>query len=429
MQIRLNKSTMVAFIGIFIYKLLLDLVYIFYIQNNIYYWGFDLDINYLKCVESYILLIIVYFFIPKGSSKVSSYIMQFQYLTIFIPMISLYSLENQSRLYIYEVVSIFIFINIFLKQNVHLRLKTLNVNKRSLMFFIYISIAITILGLLKSGLIPNLKSFDFAQIYSIRANIKLEGLIAYMIGIITRIINPFLICVSYKEKEYKKTIYTIIIQLLIYSMYPQKSILFSLGLVFLMIFIINKNNFFIKFIWLLNLMIIISVLVYIMFENDMFISLFIRRVLFVPANIQFDYYDFFSNNQYLYMSNNTIGNIMNIQYPYHMPIENLIASIYYNQPNMRANTCYIAESYAQLGYLGMMIYSLIFVIINNILDWISVKIDKVIVLPTIVFSIYALNDTSLLTTLLTHGLFPGIIIIYIYMGISNKKSIENKFIY
>ncbi|MFR9071290.1 MAG: hypothetical protein ACLVIU_13070 [Paraclostridium sp.] len=278
------------------------------------------------------------------------------------------------------------------------------------------------MGLIKSGLLPTLKSFNFKNVYIIRKSIHLDSITAYLIGITTRVVIPFLLCINYSRKKYKKIFMLIILQLIIYSMYPFKSILFSLGLVIIVINGVKSRNFFKNFIYTLIVLCMVSIILE-LFSNDGILTiLFIRRSLFVPVNIQFDYNNFFTNNPYLYMSNNSIGSILGTEYPYRLPIVNLISAIYYNDPRMAANTCYISESYAQLGYLGMLLYSAIFILINRCLDCMVLKVDKSIIIPTIIIAIYALNDASLLTTMLTHGLIPGMLIIYMYMGTEDCKN-------
>lgn len=416
MNIKIKKNRLLEVIGVILYLMILDIIYIFLIQNNVNYWGFDLKLNFLKIIESFLLALCMYVLLPKNQNRISTYIMQIQYITIYIPLVSLYGMEDKHRIYVYLVTSIFVIMFTALKKNIKTNIKTIKVKRKFLYLSLFIVIGITILGLFKSGLHPYLKSFDFSNVYTIRKVINLDSVTGYLIGITVRVITPFLLCIGLKNKNYKVVISLICIQLFIYSMYPQKSILFSSLLVIGCLYILKKKNFFLNVIYGFIIICIISIVVNVFLNDDVVVSLFVRRVLFVPVNIQFDYYDFFINHKYLYMSNNLIGNILGIEYIYSMPIVHLIASIYYGQPNMAANTCYIADSYAQLGYLGMLIYASIFIWINRILDWINIKVDKLIIIPTLIFSIYALNDASLLTTMITHGLVPGIIILYLYMG-------------
>lgn len=423
MNIRIKKKSVLEFIGVILYLLILDLIYILFIQNNVIYWGLDLDINNLKIIESFILAIIMFFLLPKKYNKISTYIMQIQYITIYIPLLSLYGLENNHRMYVYLVTSAFALMFISLRKDINSNIKPIKIKKKYLSILLYMALVITIIGLFKEGLYPHIKSFNFENIYTIRRDIHLDAITGYLMGITVRVITPFLLCVSIKNKNFKNIILIIFIQLFIYSMYPQKSILFSSVLVLGSMYVLRRKNFFLNLIYMFIGICILSIVAKVYLDNEMIISLFVRRVLFVPVNIQFDYYDFFINNNYLYMSNNMIGNILGIDYKYSLPIVNLIAYTYYGQANMAANTCYIAESYAQLGYLGMILYTCLFIWINRILDWMNLKISNQIIIPTLIFSIYALNDASLLTTLITHGLIPGIIILYLYMG---SYSRENK---
>ena len=141
-------------------------------------------------------------------------------------------------------------------------------------------------------------------------------------------------------------------------------------------------------------------------------SLIIRRLLMVPAHLNFTYLEFFSNNEFVYWSNGILKNFFDN--PYDFNIANIIGA-YLGQQDMAANTGFIASGYANAGYLGITIYTIMAIVLFNLINKLSENNDKYFVMAIIFPVILTLFTSSdLLTTLLTHGLFIAIIVLWLF---------------
>ena len=151
-------------------------------------------------------------------------------------------------------------------------------------------------------------------------------------------------------------------------------------------------------------------------------STFTRRLLFIPANTAFAYYDYFSNSGFLYWSNSFMKVFLN--YNYEVSPALLVGS-YMGDSTMVANNSFMSTGYMHLGFLGATFYSLLFVIIVRMASELSrssngvLLVWKIAVLNLPLFQL--LTSSDLFTALLTHGLGVGLLL----LSITKKNSFES----
>ena len=161
--------------------------------------------------------------------------------------------------------------------------------------------------------------------------------------------------------------------------------------------------------------IVISLLIYMINESNIFFgSLLLRRVYFVPAQINYFYYDYFSLNSFILWAESklTLGLI---DYPYSLSTTHRIGLEYFNSENTGANTGWIGSGYAQLGFMGMMIYSFIIGLIFSYINSFSKGINKNIIVAIMIIPLFSLTLSSdLPTALVTHGVLGALILLSVF---------------
>jgi hypothetical protein len=142
-------------------------------------------------------------------------------------------------------------------------------------------------------------------------------------------------------------------------------------------------------------------------------AIIIDRFLLVPAQLNFYYYDFFSQNPKIFWTDSKwllIGKI--IDYPYSLPLPMVIGDTYFNNPETSANTGWIGSGYAHAGFFGMMIYAIIIGSIFKYLDFKAKILDKnFIIISFSPFIVSLFFSSDLKTVFITHGLFIYMIIL------------------
>jgi hypothetical protein len=140
-------------------------------------------------------------------------------------------------------------------------------------------------------------------------------------------------------------------------------------------------------------------------------SLFVRREMFIPGLLTSQYFDFFSHNPQVMLGHSVLKGFVN--YPYAVEPAYLIGEFYFGHANMSANANLWADGYANFGYLGFLLVSLILGgwlwLVDSSAQGHSRKLAVLMVgIPSLV-----LANTALLTAFANHGLLLTLLLVYL----------------
>jgi len=329
-------------------------------------------------------------------------------------MFTLYALTNQSGFFM--CLSSIFFITECLIIRVFPDLKIIRVknSKKIIYGIIFLITGFVYFSMIRANGQPSLKALNFNRVYEIRSAVKYPLLMGYMVQWQAKIINPFLITTSYIKGNKKMLFISVFLQVVLYLITAHKSFLLIPLAIVIVLNILKKKDFLTIGSLVAPLGILCAFLVYKIFDYIMVPSLIIRRLLFVPAQLKFFYYDFFSKHEFLYFSEGLFGKIFGLNTPYSIKTANMIGGLYLGSYETNANTGYIADAYANMGVFGMLIITLLFTFILILIDSLSKKISKELVIGLCLSPILSLNDGALFTTLLTGGLLLLIMLLYLY---------------
>ena len=110
LMFRLLSSKLFLMCALFLYRALIDLSYIYVISPMYAYSGFYLEINQFKFLESYVLLFIFSLLLRHKINKPSEFFTLFLFSILVVPILSIYSLQDKSREFLYMVLLSFIII-------------------------------------------------------------------------------------------------------------------------------------------------------------------------------------------------------------------------------------------------------------------------------------------------------------------------------
>lgn len=262
----------------------------------------------------------------------------------------------------------------------------------------------------KLGLPKNIIS-SFTDVYTVRLNYRNSSnrVVDYLVQWIGNAINPFIFAYTLREKKIKKSLLVVLLELLLYTYTAYKSLLFVLFMAPIFAFIISEGVKKSVITFAFNSSILIGTIAG--FSKLLMIYLLtVLRIFLWPALIAFEYYDFF----YMYpKANLAYSSFMPfVQDKYKLEPPFLLAKLYYNRPQMRANTTWYADAYANFGYIGVVVFAIILILLLVIISNIQKK-DRYLVCSCLFGGIITLFNGPLLTTLLTGGLAVGIILAYL----------------
>lgn len=417
-------------LGPIIFRICLDIIYSKYIINKWAYMGFGYEINNISLSVSYTLLIVLSFLLWLGYNKrkLSNNVIVILFYTIYIPMGTIYSLykSNNSVPFILTNIS-FIAIILFItyldkiilkkkyvkKSNEKLRKR---IYKKS--YFIQQIIKVISIYTFLAMTTQNISNIDISILFNLKNVYGVRQAASYGLGMAylfewqSKVINPFMIIKShYDGNKYMMRIY-VLFQLWLFILTGHKSVLFSIPVI-LIIKILSDKKYLDKIIKIsLPLLSIISLIEMLLRENSFLIDYLMRRVFLIPALLNNYYYEYFTQYGFQYWSNSIIGRIFGSNGE--IPPAKRIGEYFFGNSNMNAVTGYIGAEYANAGFLGVMMATCIIILILVYIDK-CVKINnKNVVLCTMIFPIYTLWNSAILTSLLTGGILLGIVILLNY---------------
>ena len=420
MNLIINKNTIGAFLSLLLYKIVLDLSYYFLISKIWAYNRLVLNFNGIKLLESFLLLSIIFALMPKSSKKLSNIMVWLLILLSYVPMLTLFAFMNQPRSYMYAITGFWVLVPLLLKLPGISILSLKKSQSKIIYYSLFISLFIVVLFLIYKyiGFSINfdlMKVYDFRSIY-VELKIPFAG---YVFTWMANIINPVFFLIFILRKKWIFATMVVALQILLFSVTGNKTFFFALLYIFILIFIMTRKN---SFTWMtigLAIMILVGMLSYWLADNLWILNLFVRRTLFTPAQLSFFYYDFFSKNQFTFLSQHRLFRIF-LDYPYHLNPAHLIADIYFNRPQMGANNGIYADAYMNFGFIGLVLWGGFLAILLKLYNSISNNKDIKITIAAVAMPVMSLTNSAFLTCLLTHGILLSLIVLYLLPKERNK---------
>lgn len=411
---RVSKARLREFSLLLVFKALLDVVYIFFVHPYYGYSGFSMQLDGLKLLESYLFLISLFFFLPRGEHRISAVGIKLLFIMMVAPTLSLYAMKNESRAFMYLFIGGFWLT--LLTVQILPRVRVARVKKSSFALCLGLGIVSfsVYVALFKIRGVPTLHSLNLSLVYEVRS-VFVHGLprmLGYLVPWQANVINSFLIGLAWYRRRYLGVATVLALQLLLFLFTGAKSFLFAPALVSFLFYAVQKKRFFELSLKSFIIGTSFSFVFHALGGSIMVPSVFIRRLFFVPAQNYFYYYDFFSHHQLTYLSQSILNPFF--ANPYGMRITNMIGSLYYGQPTTSVNTGYLADAYMNFGALGVVIFSVFLGVFLVILDSLTKRTNTAIAMAVIAVPLVSLVNSSFFTTLLTHGFLLSMLVLWLY---------------
>ena len=394
-------------------RLMLELSYYFYVVPIHSYNGFLFQFDSSKYIESWVLYILLIQIFPKKLKMPSDLLIAILLFTFVAPLLVFYGLSGSQREHIYIILFGVVLVFIFSRGR-YLKLPVISGTKNMVPAFLWFFLIAVTVEYIRRGGLQNL-SFDFLKVYEFRqSSIEKfgQGIFGYLTQWGSKVVGPMLFAISLLKRDYARALFIAIILVFWFGMSSHKATVFFPLAVFL-IWSIFRSSKVITIIPLgISLLIGFSLAFYLLFDETIFASLFIRRLLFLPAQLTFVYYEYFSQNQFVYWSNSITAGY--IQYPYKLVPPELIGN--YMGSGDYANAGFLATGYMHAGILGILLYGSVAGLLLRLVDsisynplpfWVS---SSIFLIPwlTLVLS------SDLPTTLLSHGFSISLLFLFLY---------------
>lgn len=403
-------------ISIFTLRFLLDFIFYVYLNPYYDYLGFKLSFDPFFYVISFLPLFGLFLIIPQKTEKVSDLILQFFFISVYLPFTSYFSLSGESFTwfmiftFFWYIVAIFNYVDFGWKI-----IKTKEPTSEGKVKNKTLIAVLIVFGLI--FIFSDLKfNFSILDVYGLREEnpTQFVPFSGYIINWTGKVFLPFLLIYAIVKKGSYFNSFSIFILgliLLLFSITGHKSYLFLIPAIYGTLWLLKTKNFYFNLILIFIAISIVGLIALYFFDNTVILSLFVRRTLFIPAQISFYYYDFFDGSP-LYLSNSLFRYFY--EYPYDLDHPYLIGKYYFNKPETSANNGIVADGFAHFGILGVFIWSFLFSLLLKVLDSVSMYKNKLVLWTLILLGARVFVGGGLFTTMLTHGFAVIILICYFY---------------
>lgn len=343
-------------------------------------------IPFIKGTKDYAISISVLIFYFIRVVPMSSYI-------LFVPVSSEFIFLN----FIFWVI-LFIICHCFTSKRVNI-----NFHSTHERYIKYISVFCCLTVVIISGLYTNFRlHFSLADVYDLREEARefnLPTLLAYSLSSVGNVI-PILIVYYFQKGKIPTGVFLVFILLLLFGIDGKKSVAFkTLFCLFLAIYHnLDLKKFFGP---LLVLLCFITISFYVIYDFRFLSDFIIRRVFYVPCNLDAYFYDYISRHEPLFFDTKAFGDLCFT-----------IGDEYFGQAAMRANNGLFSDAYANLGPLGCVIMPFVYSSFIFLFSAISKGCNKGFIGFSAIMIATTIESTAFTTTLLTHGLLLLLFTLY-----------------
>lgn len=255
------------------------------------------------------------------------------------------------------------------------------------------------------------------EIYVVRAQYDetLSGaspLVAYAIAWQMYVINPLVIARGLASRRIMLILAGVIGQFLIYSITGYRDVFFSAFFLFYLLWMmrVEGKRFGTRFATTWTT-IFLGAGALKFFGSVTLIEGLVKRTTATPGLLTAYYYDFFSWHPKAHLGHSIFKSF--VDYPYALQPPYLIGYLYFHDARMDANANVWADAYANFGYPGIVCFTLLLAVVLWLYDSMAVGRDLQVAALVIALPAFALANTSLLTTLLSHGMALALLLVYL----------------
>lgn len=427
--LRRHEQALIWCFGI-LYKLCLDAAYALSVSPSAESMLRPYDPKLVKYLLAFLLYLILFAALPKRELDSVALVVHLQFVYSVAPLLTFYAFTNGSTRYILMVSACMLLeaAVIFrpLRVASPVRIKGIQ-SYVTVMLGVLILFAV-IIPILYNGF-AGLKAFDFKYIYEMRANASYPPGYGYLLNWMAKSIVPFGFLCFLHMRRYRWAVLMAALQIFFYMLTGNKFTLFILVPMVFIYFCVRTGHC-MKLMYLgLSALCLFLVFAFRLDGIDTgtkapwelmsfyLVRLIGNRALFLPASIKTYYYEFFSTNPKIFFSDGQIGRMLGLTYPYKLHYGFVVDAYQHGAGQFgvsQANTGYLGEAYAQMGFAGMVLMSLLLALILRSMRVYDRKSAAPLLTALLAVYIIILNDGALLTTLLTGGLLVTYVLIFIY---------------
>ena len=366
--------------------------------------------NYLKLGISTVMVLLSMMSLPADYDKPSTYLYFICYTLTYLPTAAYYWMNDQPTAYfLFETVCIMLIpaiLKIPLKR-FSLKAKTATIIFRAVFIFYVAACAYLVWangGLHLSGLLSDL--------YQVRSENSFSGLSGYVLNWCAKSFMPLFMVYFWLKRKWTGVLLTAFLQLALFASYGFKAFILAVVMLAGVSYLMKKPEQFRRN-WLRILILgNVACLILALAGINTPIQIFTYRTFVLPAQGQFEYYDYFTHHDFLIFSEGSIGRLFGVKYPYAESIGRIVnLYIYKGMKISNGNTGAFSYGFADLGFAGMLLAAGALGLIFLIADCGTENLPKMVTVGAMAYQVFILNDNNILIGLNTGGILWTLILL------------------
>ncbi|AMM19181.1 hypothetical protein AX769_02340 [Frondihabitans sp. PAMC 28766] len=263
----------------------------------------------------------------------------------------------------------------------------------------------------------SLRFVQLSEVYDVRDEYKDDiagsGALAYMISPQANIINPYLIAHGLINRKWWLVLVGVFGQYLIYSASGFKTVLFATPAILLIAFLFRSRRVPAahSFVFGSVALMAASAAADLAQGNSTLTSLFSRRFLLTPGLLTSVYAKFFGENPQSHLSHSVLH--WWTSSPYDTAPALTVGQFMRPGSKLAANANIFADGFANFGYAGFVGVGVLLLVFLRVLDHVSRGLPLGLAAMVMVMPSITLSNTAILTSLLSHGLAAGVVLLAI----------------
>lgn len=405
-----------SMLAVFVFRFLLDVSYALCVvpfYSYLYPFQFDPSGDALALSWTFLLVFTPLCFVTYRKGRPSDILVTILYLVSYVPTSSLIAFQGFDSQFIF---SINLFWLIFLCANCvigNIELGDIRSSTRigaTWLAVALLCIAVVFVSWKYTGFRINL---NLSSVYEMRMEAREYSLpfpFTYLIGA-SRLILPLASVFLLWKRRFALFGCLAIVQVLLFSIDGSKSALFSLVLMIVSYYLVRKpsTGLVAK---LFLFVVLVCLLVFLVTGRTELLSYAVRRMMYLPALLHGEYYDFFSSHPHDFYIQ-SIFSKFGFDSPYTTSIPHVVAEFYHGSTTMSANNGLFSDAYANLGLIGCIVLPVAYIGLFRLIDACSQGLPMRVVFPALIPVALTLLSSSFFTVLISHGLMFYILVLYL----------------
>ena len=351
--------------------------------------------------------------LPKRIAKPSDFMLWGSYVLVFAPSmtVAVYSgFLARERLLTYVAMVVLCFVLTVALVRLGPKFSAVLIN-RGMSTIVIVLISAATYGTLAVTTGLQLRFTALSEVQELRfgyREVATGGLIPYLLPIQAYVVNPTIMAIGLYRRSNALLLAGLFGQLLLYSVGGHRMAILSPVAVFA-IYIAYRKGGGLRGLSVLGglLALLIGHVLLNSFSAFSQFGLVVQRLIVIPPALAAATVEFFSNQEKAYWGYSFMSPFVDYAYS---AAPSFLVGAWMGTPEVSANSNFLADGYANAGYVGMIIETLVFVALLWLLDASMRGLPIPVVSTMLVLPVVALSNVSAFTAILTQGVLAAIVL-------------------